>query len=75
MPLYLVLCVGVVAWVAPQLGQSVFPVVDAGQFRLRMRAPDGTHIEKSEALAKQALAAVGEELGPENIALTLGYVA
>ena len=73
-PLYLVLCVGAIAWVAPQLGQSVFPVIDAGQFRLRMRAPDGTHIEKSEALAKQALAAIGEELGQENIALTLGYV-
>ena len=73
-PLYLVLCVGVIALVAPQLGQSVFPVVDAGQFRLRMRAPDGTHIEKSESLAKQALAAIGDELGQENIALTLGYV-
>ena len=25
-----------------------FPVVDAGQFRLRLRAPDGTHIARSE---------------------------
>ncbi len=39
-----------------------------------MRAPDGTHIEKSEALAKQALSIIGDELGQENIALTLGYV-
>ncbi len=54
--------------------ECVFPVVDAGQFRLRMRAPDGTHIEKSEALAKQALRLIGEELGPANIELTLGYV-
>jgi len=73
-PLYLLGCVGAIVWLAPQLGTSVFPVVDAGQFRLRMRAPDGTHIEKSEALAKQALQLIGEELGPENIALTLGYV-
>ncbi len=57
-----------------EIGTRCFPVVDAGQFRLRMRAPDGTHIEKSEALAKQALRLIGEELGPANIELTLGYV-
>lgn len=73
-PIYLAVCFGLIAWVAPQLGRSVFPVVDAGQFRLRMRAPDGTHIEKSESLAKKALQIIGEELGPENIELTLGYV-
>ncbi len=74
MPTYVVVCLGAIAWVSPQLGQGVFPVVDAGQFRLRMRAPDGTHIERSEALAKQALKLIGEELGRENIELTLGYV-
>ena len=73
-PLYLSICIGVIAWVTPKLGRGIFPVVDAGQFRLRMRAPDGTHIEKSETLAKQALRLIGEELGPENIELTLGYV-
>ena len=73
-PAYLLLCGAVIGWLAPQLGRGVFPVVDAGQFRLRMRAPDGTHIEKSEALAKQALQLIGEELGPSNIQLTLGYV-
>jgi multidrug efflux pump subunit AcrB len=39
-----------------------------------MRGPDGTHIEKSEALAKQALELIGDELGRENVELTLGYV-
>ena len=73
-PAYLVGCVAIVSLVAPQLGRGVFPVVDAGQFRLRMRAPDGTHIEKSEALAKQALSIIGDELGQDNIELTLGYV-
>lgn len=72
--IYLALCIGIVGWIAPGLGRGVFPVVDAGQFRLRMRAPDGTHIEKSEALAKQALRLIGDELGQDNIDLTLGYV-
>jgi len=73
-PVYGVACAVAIVWMAPQLGQGVFPVVDAGQFRLRMRAPDGTHIGKSESLAKQALDLISEELGPDNIALTLGYV-
>lgn len=73
-PAYLIACTLVITTLGPKLGQSIFPVVDAGQFRLRMRGPDGTHIEKSEALAKQALELIGEELGKENIQLTLGYV-
>lgn len=73
-PAYLIGCVAVIAWFGPRLGRGVFPVVDAGQFRLRMRAPDGTHIEKSEALAKEALRLIGDELGQEKIDLTLGYV-
>jgi multidrug efflux pump subunit AcrB len=56
------------------LGRGIFPVVDAGQFRLRMRAADGTHIARTEELAKQALALVEEELGADAVDLSLGYV-
>ena len=34
----------------PFLGQDFFPAVDAGQFRLHVRAPAGTRIEETEAL-------------------------
>ncbi|HSG71743.1 MAG TPA: efflux RND transporter permease subunit, partial [Planctomycetaceae bacterium] len=71
---YLAISFGVIGILGPQLGRSIFPVVDAGQFRLRMRAPDGTHIERTEALAKQALGLINDELGAENVNLTLGYV-
>lgn len=71
---YLVISIATIAIIAPQLGRGVFPVVDAAQFRLRMRAPDGTHIEKSEELAKQALSLVAQELGEDNVNLSLGYV-
>ena len=71
---YLVVCCGLIGLLGPQLGRGIFPVVDAGQFRLRMRAPDGTHIEKTEQLAKQALAHIQTEVGANNVELTLGYV-
>lgn len=56
------------------LGRGIFPTVDAGQFRLRMRAPDGTHIARTEQLAKQALQLIADDLGPQNVRLSLGYV-
>ncbi|HVS36197.1 MAG TPA: efflux RND transporter permease subunit [Gemmataceae bacterium] len=34
----------------PTIGQDFFPAVDAGQFRLHVRAPAGTRIEETEAL-------------------------
>jgi multidrug efflux pump subunit AcrB len=57
-----------------QLGREIFPVVDAGQFRLRLRAPDGTHINRSEQTAIDALDLIAEEVGRDNVELTLGYV-
>jgi multidrug efflux pump subunit AcrB len=73
-PVYLALCLAAIMLIGPQLGREIFPVVDTGAFRLRMRAPDGTHIGKSEELAKQALDLIADEVGPQNVDLTLGYV-
>lgn len=71
---YLVASVAIIVVLGTRLGRDIFPVVDAGQFRLRMRAPDGTHIARTEELAKDALNLIGEEVGRDNIDLTLGYV-
>ncbi|MEX2171488.1 MAG: efflux RND transporter permease subunit [Pirellulales bacterium] len=72
--LYLVLSLAIIAIVGSRVGRGIFPTVDAGQFRLRMRAPDGTHIARTEELAKEALKLIADELGADNVDLTLGYV-
>jgi multidrug efflux pump subunit AcrB len=71
---YLAGSVAVIAIAGIFLGRGIFPVVDAGQFRLRMRAPDGTHISRTEQYAKQALQLIDQEVGADNVDLTLGYV-
>jgi multidrug efflux pump subunit AcrB len=38
---------------APRIGQDFFPAVDAGQFRLHVRAPSGTRIEETERIFGQ----------------------
>jgi multidrug efflux pump subunit AcrB len=71
---------GLVIWlVGGQLGTEIFPTVDAGQFQLRLRAADGTRIERTEEIAREALevikdAAGKDEDGADNVAISLGYV-
>jgi multidrug efflux pump subunit AcrB len=60
--------------VGPRLGTDIFPAVDTGQFQLRLRAPTGTRVERTEVLALQALEAIRAEAGPGNVAITLGFV-
>ncbi len=73
-PAYLVVSLALVALLGSRLGRDIFPVVNAGQFRLRLRAPDGTHIGRSEEIAKQALRLIEDEVQRDNVELTLGYV-
>jgi multidrug efflux pump subunit AcrB len=45
---------------APRIGEDFFPSVDAGQFRLHVRAPSGTRIEQTEAIFGQVEQAIRE---------------
>jgi len=65
---------GIVWQIGGRLGTEIFPTVDSGQFQLRLRAPAGTRIERTEVLANNALALIKAEIGATNVALTLGFV-
>ena len=56
------------------MGADIFPRTEQGKFRMRLRAPDGTHIERTEKYAKQTLALVDELVGADQIEITVGYV-
>jgi multidrug efflux pump subunit AcrB len=75
---YLAVPVGLVAWWAAGhsgLGIEIFPRVDSGQFQLRVRAPDGTLLEDTEALARDVLAGIALEAGgEENVAISVSLV-
>lgn len=73
-PVYLGLAALVVIGLGRTLGIDIFPRIDAGEFRIRLRAPDGTHFEKTERIALDVLRLVEEEVGKNNLAITLGYV-
>ena len=56
------------------LGVDVFPQVETGMFQLRLRAPTGTRVERTEVIAVKALDAIGAEAGAANVDITLGYI-
>jgi multidrug efflux pump subunit AcrB len=74
LPAYLLAAALVVYFVGRGLGREIFPVVDAGQFELRVRAPAGTRIEATEQIARKTLDVIGREVGPDNVAVSIGWV-
>jgi len=71
---YLVVSGIIIVGVGTRLGTDIFPRVASDQFRIRMRAPDGTHLGISEQKAIKLVEAVEDEFGRERIDVTLGYV-
>src|SRR6185369_4327020 len=71
---YLLVAVGVIWLIGGRLGTEIFPKVEAGQLQLRLRAPSGTRVERTEAIALQTLDLIKSEVGSNNVALTLGFV-
>src|SRR5665213_911088 len=71
---YLVVAAAVIALIGPHLGTEIFPKVDAGQLQLRLRAPTGTQVEGTEAIALRALEIIKNEVGSNNVEVTLGFV-
>ncbi|HEV3167085.1 MAG TPA: efflux RND transporter permease subunit [Isosphaeraceae bacterium] len=74
LPVYLAAMGMVIYGVGAQLGLEIFPKVDAGRFQLRMRAPTGTRIERTEEMTKAALAEIEQEVGGGQVEISVGYV-
>jgi multidrug efflux pump subunit AcrB len=72
--LYLILVSAGIALMIRGLGTDIFPAVDTGLLQLRLRAPTGTRVERTEILALKALDAIKAEAGQDNVTITLGYV-
>ncbi|HEX3084479.1 MAG TPA: efflux RND transporter permease subunit, partial [Pyrinomonadaceae bacterium] len=72
--IYALLVVVILIVVGRNLGTDIFPAVDAGQIKLRLRAPTGTRIERTEEIALKALEVINAEAGAKNVDITVGYV-
>ena len=58
----------------PFIGQDFFPNVDAGQFRLHVRAPAGTRIEETERLFSRVEKTIRETVPPKELNMVLDNI-
>ncbi|MEW5977663.1 MAG: efflux RND transporter permease subunit [Acidobacteriota bacterium] len=71
---YLLLAAGVVVGLGRMLGTDIFPQVDTGLVQMRLRAPTGTRVERTERITQDVLAEIGRQVGPSNIQSSLAFI-
>lgn len=71
---YLIVTGAVLYAFVPRLGIELFPTGTESQFQVRLRAPTGTRIEKTEKVALKALDIIHSAVGRENVEITSGFV-
>ena len=74
LPAYLVVTALIVYAVGGALGTEIFPSADSGQIQVRLRAPTGTRVERTETMALKVLDAIAQDVGPENVSASLGFI-
>jgi multidrug efflux pump subunit AcrB len=56
------------------IGTDILPKSNSRQFQLRLRAEDGTRVERTERLTLKTLSIIDSIVGPENVAITSAYI-
>ena len=72
--LYIVVGLGGAWLLLTRIGRDVLPKSNAGQFQVRLRAPDGTRIERSEEYMIRTLHILDTMVGHDNIQVTSAMV-
>jgi len=72
--IYLVSALAVAYLLMNRVGTEIFPQVDFGQFQLRMRAPTGTRVERTELVALRTLHLIEQEVGLENVEISTTFI-
>jgi multidrug efflux pump subunit AcrB len=72
---YGVVCAGLIGSCFYFIGQDMMPkITHSRQFQLRLIAPQGLRIERTEARTKQVINIIGQLVGPKNVAITSAFV-
>src|ERR1700761_2721962 len=71
---YIVIGLGGAYLMISHIGRDVLPKSNAGQFQVRLRAPDGTRIERTELYMIEALHILDTMVGHSNVEVTSAMV-
>lgn len=71
---YVILAIGAVVLLLSNIGRDVLPRINGSQFQVRLKAPEGMRIERTEEKMVKMLDIVGKIVGKENIAISSAFV-
>ena len=71
---YLAVTFALIALLLPRLGTEIFPTVESRQLQLRLRAPTGTRLERTEIIELKAMDVIKRLVGPGNVEITTGFI-
>src|SRR5258707_5055614 len=58
----------------PRMGTEIFPATQSRQLQIRLRAPSGTRIERTEVIELKAMDIIKQYVGPENVEITSAFI-
>ncbi|SDF34023.1 Multidrug efflux pump subunit AcrB [Dyadobacter soli] len=71
---YLIITTALAAFLLNSIGKDVLPKVNGSQFQVRLRAPEGTRMERTEEKTLKTIEIIKKLVGPENVSVTSAYV-
>jgi multidrug efflux pump subunit AcrB len=71
---YLIGSFAILAILSQVMSMELFPSVDGRQFRLRVRAPVGTRVERTEDITHAVLNTITDQVGKKNLEASLAFV-
>jgi multidrug efflux pump subunit AcrB len=71
---YAIATVAIIGLLGTRIGTEIFPNVDTGQLQMRIKAPAGTRVERTEVIAQRVLQFIEAEAGPDSVQGSIGYV-
>jgi multidrug efflux pump subunit AcrB len=71
---YLVFTAGASFLLLQHIGKDVLPKVNGGQFQVRLRAPDGTRIERTEEKTLNTINIIKDIVGQGHVAISSAYI-
>jgi multidrug efflux pump subunit AcrB len=58
----------------PRMGTEIFPSTQSRQLQVRMRAPTGTRMERTEVMELKAMDVIKEYVGPDDVDITSAFI-
>src|SRR6266498_3458002 len=71
---YLLATAALIVILFPRIGTEIFPKVETKQIQLRLRAPTGTRLERTELIEMKAMDVIKKLVGPDNVEITTGFI-